>query len=128
MLHLRTKSEGTRSTCFFSPFFFVSSFIENRQSNVTITKPPDMGYKVGLDMKESMSYRQFGGNRNLLVDFGPVCNVLRSVRIVQCRQSLLNIDGGGRNCGDDWGLSSTSQGILEQAGQLRFSREQKETN
>lgn len=57
----------------------------------------------------SCSYRQLRGHRDLLVDLGPVGDVLGPVRVVEGGEGLLEVDSGRGDGGDDGGLGAATE-------------------
>ena len=62
--------------------------------------------------------------RELLVDFWPIGDVLCTVCVIQCRQSLLNVALGGGDGGNNGRLGAPTQGVLQDASQFAFSDKQ----
>ena len=56
-----------------------------------------------------------------LVNFGFVGDVLGPVGVVEGGKSLLDVDGGGRNGGNDGGFGAPSESVLQQTCQFALS-------
>ena len=53
-----------------------------------------------------------------LVDLGSIGDVLGPVCVVQGAEGLLQVALGWGDCGDNGGLGTATQGVLEEASQL----------